>query len=44
MNPSTYFVDEEYCIVILPPASGARFGNINWKDYNEVKKVLNLKD
>ncbi len=44
LDPSTYFVDEEYRVVIIPPASGARFANLNWKDYNEVKKVLNLND
>lgn len=44
IDPSAYFVDEEFRAVIIPPATGARLGNVNWKDYNEVKRVLNLED
>lgn len=44
VNVSNFFTDEEYRAVIVPPATGARLGNVNWKDYNEVKRVLNLED
>ncbi|WP_428658096.1 collagen-like triple helix repeat-containing protein [Runella sp.] len=44
IDVSQFFADEEFRAVIIPPASGARFANVNWKDYNEVKKVLNLED
>lgn len=44
VDVNQFFVDEEFRAVIVPPATGARLGHVNWKDYNEVKKVLNLKD
>lgn len=44
IDPQTYFVDEEFRIVVIPPASGARLRSINFKDYNEVKRAFNLKD
>ena len=44
ITPKNYFYDEEYRIIVIPPASGARLASINWKDYNEVKKALGLKD
>lgn len=30
--------------IIVPPAKAGRLANVNWKDYNEVKRILNLKD
>ncbi len=30
--------------VIVPAAKSGRLANVNWKDYNEVKKALNLND
>lgn len=44
VDVNQFFVDEEFRAVIIPPATGARLGNVNWKDYNEVKKLLNLQD
>lgn len=31
-------------IVVVPPAAGGRLPAINWKNYEEVKRVLNLTD
>ena len=44
VDVNQFFTDEEFRAVIIPPATGARLGHVNWKDYNEVKKVLNLQD
>ena len=30
--------------IIVPPAKAGRLAQVNWKDYNEVKKILNLND
>ena len=30
--------------IIVPAAKAGRMANVNWKDYNEVKRILNLKD
>ncbi len=30
--------------ILVPPASAGRLKNIDWKNYNEVKKALNIKD
>ena len=30
--------------ILVPPAKAGRLANVNWKDYNEVKRILNLKD
>lgn len=30
--------------IIVPPASTGRLQNIDWKNYNEVKKALNIQD
>jgi hypothetical protein len=44
VDANAYFSDEEFRAVIIPPNTGARLQNVNWKDYNEVKRVLNLED
>lgn len=30
--------------IIVPPAKAGRLKSINWKDYNQVKKLLDIKD
>ena len=30
--------------IIVPAAKSGRLANVNWKDYNEVKRILNLND
>ncbi|WP_394990931.1 hypothetical protein [Emticicia sp.] len=30
--------------ILVPPASTGRLQNVDWKNYNEVKKALNIKD
>lgn len=30
--------------IIVPPAKAGRLKNINWKDYNQVKKLLDIED
>lgn len=30
--------------IVVPPAKTGRLAQVNWKDYNEVKKILNLND
>lgn len=44
LDINTYFADEEFRAIIIPPATGARLGNVDWKNYEEVKRVLNLED
>lgn len=41
-DPKTYFVDEEYRIIVIPPASGGRLKGVDWKNYKEVVKALNI--
>ncbi|MBA4853885.1 collagen-like protein [Emticicia sp. BO119] len=39
-----YLADEEYRFIIIPGASGYRLQNIDFNNYEAVKKALNLKD
>ncbi len=42
INPEHWNVKVRH--IIIPPSPSGRLKNINWSDYNQVKKLLNLKD
>jgi hypothetical protein len=42
INPKTWFVDEEFRIIVIPAASGARLKSIDWKNYDEVIKAFDI--
>lgn len=42
IDPKTYFVDEEYRVIIIQGANGGRLKNIDLKNYDAVIKALNI--
>lgn len=44
INPEFYEWQIAVRYVVVPAAKSGRLANVNWRDYNEVKKALNLKD
>jgi hypothetical protein len=44
VNPSLEDWNIKVRYIIVPPAKTGRLAQVNWKDYNEVKKILNLND
>jgi hypothetical protein len=44
VNVPTKISSMQFRYVMVPPAPGGRLAAIDWKNYNEVKKALNLTD
>ncbi len=44
LNPGMEDWNIKVRYIIVPPAKAGRLARVNWKDYTEVKKALNLKD
>lgn len=44
VNPNLQDWNIKVRYIIVPPAKSGRLTQVNWADYNEVKKVLNLND
>jgi hypothetical protein len=44
INPNLEDWNIKVRYIIVPPAKAGRMAQVNWADYNEVKKVLNLND
>ena len=44
VNPNLEDWNIKVRYIIVPPAKTGRFAHVNWKNYNEVKRILNLTD
>ncbi len=44
INPNLEDWNIKVRYIVVPPVKTGRLAQVNWKDYNEVKKILNLND